>query len=143
MTMDTRERQLQSVSDEDLLRRLAELTVGCRRVESELVAHIAEVDARRLYLREACGSMFTYCRERLHLSEAEALLRIAAARASRRHPVLLEMLADGRLHVNAIARLAPHLTDDNLASVLRRAVHRSKLEILELLAELSPQPDVP
>jgi len=143
MMLDTRQQPLQLLSDDALLRRLAELTTGSRRIEAELVAHIAEVDARRLYTREACGSMFTYCRERLHLSEAEALLRIAAARASRRYPVLLEMLRDGRLHLNAIARLAPHLTDENCQAVLGRAVHRSKREILELVAELSPQADVP
>jgi hypothetical protein len=33
------------------------------------------------------------CTEFLHLSEAEAYLRIAAARASREHPLLLTMLA--------------------------------------------------
>ena len=33
----------------------------------------------------------------LHMSEYEALLRMRVARASRKHPVLLEMLADGRL----------------------------------------------
>ena len=61
--------------------------------------------------------MFAYCTERLHLSEAEAYLRIAAARASREHPILLTMLADGRLHLTAIAKLAPHLTPDNREAV--------------------------
>ena len=85
--------------------------------------------------------MFVYCTERLRLSEAEAYLRIAAARASREHPVLLAMLADGRLHLSAIARLAPHLTVANRDAVLQRATHRSKREIEELVAELSPRPD--
>ena len=62
--------------------------------------------------------MYAYCTERLHLSEAEAYLRIAAARASRQHPILLAMLADGRLHLTAIAKLAPHLTPDNRDAVL-------------------------
>jgi len=70
-----------------LLRRLAELTQQSRRVEADLVAHVGEVDARRLYAREASPSMFAYC-EVLHLSEAEAYLRIVAARASREHPEL-------------------------------------------------------
>ena len=43
--------------------------------------------------------MFAYCTEVLHLSEAEAYLRIAAARAAREHPLLLTLLADGRLHL--------------------------------------------
>jgi hypothetical protein len=134
---------LQSISDDELLRRLAELTQQSRRVESDLVAHIAEVDERRLYAREASPSMFAYCTEVLHLSEAEAYLRITAARASRRHPLLLSMLADGRLHVSGIGRLAPHLTGQNAEELLTRAVHKSKRQIEELIAELWPLPDVP
>ena len=87
--------------------------------------------------------MFSYCTEVLHLSEAEAYLRIAAARASREHPLLLTMLADGRLHLTAIAKLGPHLTLENREVLLKRAAHRSRREIEELVAELSPRPDAP
>ena len=106
-------RPLQSISDDELLRRLAELLRQSRRVEAHLVAHIGEVDERRLYTREASPSMFAYGTEVLHLSEAEAYLRIAAARAAREHPLLLTMLTDGRLHLTGIAKLAPHLTLKN------------------------------
>ena len=134
---------LKSMSDDELLRRLADLLRQSRRVEVDLVAHIAEVDERRLYAREASPSMFAYCTEVLHLSEAEAYLRIAAARASREYPMLLAMLADGRLHLTAIAKLAPHLTRDNRDTLLARAAHRSKREIEELVAEHAPRPDAP
>jgi hypothetical protein len=134
---------LQSLSDDELLRRLSEFLRQSRRVESELVAHIAEVDQRRLYAREASPSMYAYCTEVLHLSEAEAYLRIAVARASREHPILLEMLADGRLHLSGIQRLAPYLTRENRDMVLARAAHKSRRQIEELVAELAPKPDVP
>jgi hypothetical protein len=87
--------------------------------------------------------MFAYCTERLHLSEAEAYLRIAAARASRQHPPLLAMLADGRLHLSGLVKLAPHLTPENRDELLRRATHRSKGQIEELIAETAPRPDAP
>ena len=87
------ERPLESLSDDDLLRGLSDLLRQSRRVEADLVAHIGEVDERRLYAREACPSMFAYCTEVLHLSEAEAYLRITVARAAREHPLLLAMLA--------------------------------------------------
>src|SRR3989304_4209617 len=86
---------LHSISDDELLRRLSDLLKESRRGEADLVAPIGEVDARRLYAREAASSMFTYCTEVLHLSEAEAYLRIAAARASRKYPMLLAMLSGG------------------------------------------------
>ncbi|MGH9460064.1 MAG: HNH endonuclease, partial [Vicinamibacteria bacterium] len=127
----------------ELLRRLSELLQRSRRVESELVAHIGEVDARRLYAREAASSMFAYCTQVLCLSEHEAYLRISVARASREHPMLLEMLAEGHLPLSVIARLAPHLTESNRQAVLARARGKSKREIEELIVELSPKPDVP
>jgi hypothetical protein len=134
---------LRAIPDDVLIRRLTELLSESRRVEADLVAHIGEVDERRLYARFAFPSMFAYCTRGLHLSEAEAYRRIRVARAARRHPVLLAMLRDGRLHLSGIALLVPLLTPENRDLVLRRATHRSKREIERLVAELSPRPDVP
>ena len=87
--------------------------------------------------------MFAYCTQVLHLSEAEAYLRITVARAAREHPLLLTMLADGRLHLSGIVKLLPILTRENRDGLLERATHRSKRQIVELVAELSPRPDAP
>jgi 5-methylcytosine-specific restriction endonuclease McrA len=137
------ERPLQSIPDNELLERLAQLLAQSRRSEADLVAHVAEVDERGLYAREGCPSMYAYCTQVLHLSEAEAYLRITTGRAARANPMLLAMLADGRLHLSGIAKLAPHLTLENRDELLRRACHRSKREIELVLAELFPRPDVP
>jgi hypothetical protein len=53
-----------TMPDDELLRALAALLAGSRRTEADLVAHIGEIDARRLYLREATPSMFAYSRRR-------------------------------------------------------------------------------
>src|SRR5262249_42600228 len=130
------QRPLQTIPDEELLDRLAQLTRDSRHTEADLVAHVAEVDERKLYARKACSSMFSYCIEVLHLSEPEAYLRIIAARATRKHPMLLTLLAEGKLHLTGIALLAPHLTAENRDAVLARASHRSKRQIEQLVAEL-------
>ena len=49
--------ELKSLSDDELLHRVSDLLTQSRRVEWVLVAHIAEVDARRLYARQASASM--------------------------------------------------------------------------------------
>ena len=134
---------LTALPDDELLCRLAALLARSRRNESDLVAHIGEVDRRRLYARHAAPSMFAYCTEVLHLSEAEAYVRITAARAAREYPALLDMLGDGRLHLSGIARLVSYLTRENAADLLARAAHRSKRQIEELLAEIAPRPDAP
>jgi hypothetical protein len=134
--------KLNAVPDDELLRRLSNLVGRSRRVDADVVEHIAEVDARKLYAREAVPSMFAYCVQVLRLTEFEAYLRITAARASREHRMLLTMLRDGRLHLTAVARLASHLTPKNSEALLRRAANKSKREIEELIAELDPKPDV-
>ncbi len=133
---------LKSISDEELLRRLSNLLTKSRRFDAELVAHIGEVDERKLYAARGWPSMFAYCTDVLHLSESVAFLRITVARASRKHPVLLEMLTDGRLHLSGIIKLLPHLNEENRESLLKRASHKSKRKIDEIVAELAPKPDV-
>ncbi len=140
--MDNKD-ELKSLSDDELLRRLSDVLAQSRRVEWILVAHIAEVDARRLFASEGFPSMFQYCLDALHLSESEAYRRIATARVSRRYPVILKMLEDGRLHLAGISELRTHLTDANYEDVLARATHKTKREVKELVAELAPRPDVP
>lgn len=133
---------LKSVRDDDLLRQLSQLVKQSRGVEAEVVAHIGEVELRRLYAQEACSSMFEYCRRVLGLRENEAYLRITVARVARANPNLLDMLRDGRLHLSGVARLAPHLTRQNSEALLKRASRMSYREIRELVAELEPRPDV-
>ncbi len=135
-------KSISRMSDDELLRRLSELLRDSRRVEADLIAHIGEVDRRRLYAPRV-SSMFKYATDVLHLSEHEAYLRIEVARASRKHPLLLEMLADGRLHLSGIKLLIPHLTEYNREALFKRATHQSKRKIEELIAEISPKPDVP
>jgi len=84
-----------ALSDRDLIAAVHDLAAAERGTTSQLVASLAELDARRLYLAEGYSSLFTYCTQVLHLSEHAAYGRIEAARAARRYPVLLERLAAG------------------------------------------------
>jgi hypothetical protein len=78
------------------------------------------------------------------IPDGELLRRLAdVARASREHPILLDMLVDGRLHLTGIARLVPHLTTENRAELLGRAMHKSRRQIEELIAEIAPRADAP
>jgi hypothetical protein len=119
------------------------MIAGCeRQATARLIAELAELDARRLYLGQGCSSMFTYYTQVLHLAEHAAYKRIEAARAARRFPVILTRLADGSVHLSAVRLLAPHLTRENHIGVLREASHKSKREVEQIVARLQPQPDV-
>lgn len=103
VTMTTREPwNLSLVSDEQLLQGLSGLLAGSARVEARVVAHLAEVEERRLHLKAATSSMFDYCLRRLGLSESEAFHRITAARLARRFPVILELLEARSIHLSAL-----------------------------------------
>src|SRR5512134_1428953 len=102
------EYSLSHLRDGELLRNLRSLLARERATMAEVLAHIAEVDARRLYLPAAHPSMHSYCVHELALSEEAAFKRIHAARAARKFPAVFEALADGRLHLSAIILLAPH-----------------------------------
>ena len=131
------------MSDQELLRLVERAAASERRATVHLIALLMELDARKLYLAEGCSSLFTYCRQVLHLSEHAAYGRIEAARAARRFPAILERLAEGTINLTAIGLLAPHLTEENQLDLLDAARQKSKREIEELVARLRPKPDVP
>jgi len=124
-----------------LLPHLRDLLKNECRHTAEIVAHIAEVDRRKLYLREGFPSMYLYCVEGLHLSEAAAYKRIHAARAARKCPEILTALADGRAHLSNVCLLAPYITPKNGPALLAEATHRRRFEVKEMLARHFPVPD--
>jgi hypothetical protein len=132
------------LSDHDLLARIRELADEERETSVELVAHLAALETRPdLYAAQGHGSLFSYCTRVLHLSEDAACNRIDAARACRRFPVILDLMASGALSLTTVRMLRSHLTPENHEAVLARASGRSCREIEALVAELAPRPDVP
>ena len=134
---------LRHLSDFVLLRDLEGLVTRDRATTAALLAHIAEVDARKLYLPAAYSSMYGYCVGKLRLPEEAAFKRIHAARTARRFPSIFCAIADGRLHLTAVLILAPHLTENTADELLAAAEHKTKPEVEQLLAARYPQPDIP
>ena len=130
------------LSDRELVAETKRLALNESRATAALSRSLIELDARRLYFAESCGSLFKYCTEVLHLSEDAAYNRLEVAAAARRLPAVLDALEDGSLTLTAARRLGPHLTDENCANVLAAAKFKSKSAIEELIASLAPRPDV-
>lgn len=133
---------LAHLSDDELLMEVRRLAAHERQATTHLIASLAELDVRRLYLGQGCSSLFTYCTQVLRLSEHAAYGRIEAARIARRFPVVLELLADGSVTLTAIGLLAPHLTPENHRGLLDSARHKSKRDVEHLVASLRPLPPV-
>jgi len=134
---------LAQLTDESLHSETKRLVGSSNALTAQLLAHLAEVEARGIHRERACSSLYTYCVYELRMSEDEAQRRCRAARLAREFPILLEMLEEASLHLTGILLLGPHLTDENCAELLARARFRTKREIERLVAEIAPCHDVP
>src|SRR5262249_44657252 len=130
------------LSDEDLVAALSSLARGEREATAQLVAHLAEMDARRLFLGAGFSSLFVYCTTALCLSEDAAYNRIEVARTVRRFPVILDKLAEGSLSIATVRLISPHLTPENKEALIGAASGKSKRQVEEVLARHAPRPDV-
>jgi len=93
------------LADLELVARVKLLAQREREATVVLIAHLAILDERGLYLAEGCSSMFTYCLQVLQLSEHAAYGRIEAARAARKYPIILELLGDGSVNLTTVTLL--------------------------------------
>ena len=132
-----------ALSDRDLLARLDSLAGQERAATVEIVAHLAALEMRpSIYAARGYGTLFAYCTQALRLSEDAAYNRTVAARAVRRFPAILDLLAAGSLTLTSVRLLEPHLTTENCQAVLAKAANRTRREVDALVAELAPRPDI-
>jgi len=133
---------LAHLSDDVLLLNLTASVARENSATAWVVAHIAEVERRRLYAPAGYPSMRRYCVKELRLSEDAAAKRVQAARAAREYPAIFEELASGRIHLTGVNLLAPHLTSGNADDLLAAAAFKSKAEIAMLIAERFPSSEM-
>src|SRR5882724_10385751 len=130
------------VSDTQLRSGLSSLLANGYRTEARIIAHIAEVEQRKLHAKDGSPSLFDYCVRRLRLSENEAFHRITAARIARRFPVVFSLIESRQIHLTAVCLLRDYLTPENHQELLAEASNKTKLQVQELLARRFPRPDV-
>ncbi len=129
---------LSRLSDTVLVRDLRALLGQERIALAAVLAHVAEIDARRLYLPAGYPSMYAYCLGELNLSEESAKKRIRAARTARQFPPIFEAVANGRLHLSSVVLLAPYLTYGNARDLLSAAEGKTRFDVERLIAARFP-----
>jgi hypothetical protein len=134
---------LASISNDDLFVTVQRLTARSNVALADLLAHLGEVERRGIHRSRACASLYTYCIYELRMSEDTAYRRSKAARLVREYPELHDAIAKGELHLTGLLMIGPHLGGERHAEILRRASFRSKRELLRLIAEIDPKPEVP
>ena len=91
-----------------------------------------EIERRRLYLGEACSSLFAYCRERLGYSEDGALKRMRVARMALEVPAALDELRNGTIHLTGLFVLSRYLKPENADELLGEARGKSRRDRIRL-----------
>ena len=117
--------------------------LGCAEKQNvaKLIAHIAEMSRRKVALELGYKSTFHYCVERLHLSEGSVASRIHVANVSIRFPQLLVALAENRISLTVAGLLAPHLSENNVDTLLADCAGMTKKAALEYLVRIEPKPE--
>ena len=124
-----------------LTERLYELRKQERALLVELLAYLAEVDRRKLYLELGFSSLFAFLTDHLGYTRSAAFRRSTAARLLARYPIVAEYLADGRLVLTTLVELREAFEVAPLQVVLDRAAGRTEDQVRELVAALRPRPE--
>src|SRR5450432_412579 len=126
--------RLGGVGNSELLAALSELVRRENDAMSDLLAHLAELDERRLFLDLGFSSLFAYCTEKLGFCKSSAGRRIAVARVCKKYPEAFVRVARGELQRSVLSLLGPHLNPENAAKLFEACVRKSCEQVEELLA---------
>lgn len=132
--------RLERLSSAELDRSAEKLVVAEKTNIAKLIAHIAEMSARKAALELGYRNLFEYCVARLNLSEGAVPARIHVANVSCRFPQLLAALAENRISLTVASLLAAHVREDNVERLISDCAGKTRKETEEYLVALRPKP---
>ncbi len=119
-----------------------------RRITTEVLSHLREVERRRLYAARGFPSLFAYCVQELKYSESSAQRRIASMRLLREMPQIEEQIQTGELTLSVISQAQTFFKNENLSpekkvEVLEKLENKSSREAQKILVGMVKRPVVP
>jgi 5-methylcytosine-specific restriction endonuclease McrA len=126
---------LKGLSDHDLLGRLNRLVQKEQKLTLEILAHLAEVARRELYLSRGYATLADYCISEMGYGESSAWRRVRVARVIKDIPEVYDLLEKQALTVSAVLQIAKVLTTKNKDNLLPRVSSKSRSEIERVVAE--------
>lgn len=125
-------KNLTHLTDAQLLTDTQSLAAEERRLMTEVLHHLFEINRRRLFAIRGFKSLFDYATRELGYSDAAALRRIAAMRVICECPEVEEKIQSGRLTLSNVAEAQKHFqTEKKLERPLSLDEKREVLESLE------------
>lgn len=125
---------LSRISDTNLLNNFSLMVRRERMATGEVIVHLAEIYRRRLYAKEGFSSLFAYIQVRYHYSGSAAYRRIQVARLSLQYPEVIRLLEAGKVNLQGLCLIEPHMTSKNGTKLIEQTIGKTKQEIEYLLA---------
>ncbi len=132
-------KSLKSFSDSELIVRMEKINLRERKAMLEMLWHLVELDARRLYLSRGYSSLFDFCVRHLRYSESSALRRIRAARCIKNYPEIFDMLCRGEINLSTVSLVSEVITSGNRKEILSGIKNRSTRSAKILLSKYNPR----
>lgn len=141
---------LKHLASPELLEKTKCLAREERRISTEILYHLAEIEARKAYAStHGCRSLFEYATQILRYSEGAASRRISAMHALRKQPDLAEKIHSGAVNVSNLARVetfirreekisGSKLSEEAKREIFGRAENTSQTKLESALCEISP-----
>jgi hypothetical protein len=134
--------RLVGLGNSELLAGLSDLVRRSNELTGDVLAHLAELEERKLHRELGFTSTFVYCVDALGMSEGAAGRRVTGARVCRRFPEAFALVARGELHLSASCELGPYLNPENASESFDACRGKTRRQVEHLLAARFPRPDV-
>jgi hypothetical protein len=100
---------LKHFSNQTLLNNTKRIANDERRLTTEMLHHLKEIENRKLHLEMGFSSLFEYCLRELKYSESQAQRRISAMQLIRDLPEVEAKIKDGSLNITNAAKIQSFL----------------------------------
>jgi 5-methylcytosine-specific restriction endonuclease McrA len=130
------------LSGSQVLHGFSQAKASSRATDALLLAYVADIDARKLFLDAGYPSIHAFCVTEFDATHDEAKARIRTARVALKFPTMFAMLSDGRLKMSLVLLLAPYLHPGNVEELLAAVTSRTKREAQRILAQRFPRTEM-
>ncbi len=139
---------LKNISDKELLLETKKLVFKERELIGEIIAHLAEIETRKLYSDLKYQSLYDYCTEELGYSNDQAYRRISAMRLSKQLPQVKGKLENGTISLSSANMLSVLINDSKMEKieqieVLNLIEGKSKSETAALIGNIRSEKQLP
>lgn len=134
-------KEISKLKDKELLEKFEFFSKQEKEMTAQVVAHLAEIDKRKLYLDEGYSSLFTYVTQKYRYSESAAYRRIQAARLSQRFPDIIPLIKKGELNLMTLSLIAPHLKEENKEKIFPQVFKKSTRAVEYFISSFSQKQD--